>query len=315
MGLALHNYESSQGAFPPGGESTNFAVSPPSTWFADGNYSPLARVLSYIEGNAVYNAINFNYEYNHSSGGNVTAFTSVLNVFLCPSSVRQTGTAREGASAQSDTEANVFGGYAVADYGATVYTDIDPNGATGGPGSTPATPYRNKNARVNGALKQGMTRISEITDGTSNTMVIAEDAGRDATYQSPYVRGTAPANFTPAQNIWSPADQGLSLRFWRWAEADGSYGVSGAINNKFRPMACNGPWQPAGCSATVNGTSYVVQGNNAGANDEIFSYHPGGANILFADGSVKFLKETTSVVVLRKLVTPNGGEVISADQY
>jgi prepilin-type processing-associated H-X9-DG protein len=58
-----------------------------------------------------------------------------------------------------------------------------------------------------------------------------------------------------------------------------------------------------------------VAGNNAGANDEIFSYHPGGANILFGDGSVRFLKETTGVVILRNLVTASGGEVLSSDSY
>jgi prepilin-type processing-associated H-X9-DG protein len=54
---------------------------------------------------------------------------------------------------------------------------------------------------------------------------------------------------------------------------------------------------------------------NAGANDEIFSYHPGGANILFGDGSVRFLKESLNVVTLRSLVTLAGGEVVSADSY
>ena len=55
--------------------------------------------------------------------------------------------------------------------------------------------------------------------------------------------------------------------------------------------------------------------NNAGNNDEIFSFHPGGANVLFGDGSVKFMKETTAILIIRSLVTPNGGEVISADQF
>ncbi len=54
---------------------------------------------------------------------------------------------------------------------------------------------------------------------------------------------------------------------------------------------------------------------DAGANDEIYSYHSGGANCLFGDGSVKFLKATTNLYILRSLVTLNGGEVISADQY
>src|SRR5690348_5821769 len=52
MGLALHNYESSQGCFPPAGESTyyggQFGTPPfPETQFVDGSYSPLARILPY----------------------------------------------------------------------------------------------------------------------------------------------------------------------------------------------------------------------------------------------------------------------------
>ncbi len=54
----------------------------------------------------------------------------------------------------------VTNGYGYNDYGATCYVDIDPNGLIGGLGSTPATPYRNKNSRVNGLLKQGKTRIA-----------------------------------------------------------------------------------------------------------------------------------------------------------
>ena len=65
----------------------------------------------------------------------------------------------------------VFGGYGYNDYGATCYVDIDPLGQTGLLGSSLATPYRNKLSRVNGLLKQGKTRIAEITDGTSNTIM------------------------------------------------------------------------------------------------------------------------------------------------
>ena len=312
LGLAMHNYESSNGCFPPGGESTNFTTSPPSTQFVDGNYSSLARLLQYLEGTTIYNTVNFNYEYNHISGGNTTGFASVMNAFLCPSSTRQPNGGREGSasSPSTDTEANLVGGYGVGDYGPTVYTDISPvlanNAAT-----YPATPYRDKTTRANGLLKQGKTAIAENTDGTSNTIAFAEDAGRDARFASPYTRGTGPAAFNPAtSNIYNPADINLPLRYWRWAEADGGFGVSGAINNKFRPMSCSTAWQVGTCpdgSATA--------GNNAGANDEIFSFHPGGANCLFGDGSVKFMKDSTNLVVLRSIVTLSGGEVVSADQY
>jgi len=48
---------------------------------------------------------------------------------------------------------------------------------------------------------------------------------------------------------------------------------------------------------------------------EVFAFHPGGANFLFGDGSVKFLKETVSMLTFTSLVTRGAGEILSADQY
>jgi prepilin-type processing-associated H-X9-DG protein len=45
------------------------------------------------------------------------------------------------------------------------------------------------------------------------------------------------------------------------------------------------------------------------------SYHPGGCNFAFADGSVKFLKDSINTQVYWALGTRAGGEVISADSY
>jgi prepilin-type processing-associated H-X9-DG protein len=45
------------------------------------------------------------------------------------------------------------------------------------------------------------------------------------------------------------------------------------------------------------------------------SYHPGGVNALFADGSVRFAKNSVSPSTWRGLGTIGGGEVISADAY
>ena len=47
----------------------------------------------------------------------------------------------------------------------------------------------------------------------------------------------------------------------------------------------------------------------------MFSYHPGGVNVVFGDGHVAFLKDTVNPVVLRGLVSLAGGEVLSADAY
>src|SRR5580698_3263960 len=63
IGLSLHNYESSNGAFPPACKSINLTTSPPAVMFPDTGFSVQARVLSFVEGNTLYNALNFSYEY------------------------------------------------------------------------------------------------------------------------------------------------------------------------------------------------------------------------------------------------------------
>jgi prepilin-type N-terminal cleavage/methylation domain-containing protein/prepilin-type processing-associated H-X9-DG protein len=312
LGLALHNYESANSCFPTGGESTYYPASGNAeTQFIDGPWGPLPRLLPFLEGGTVFNTLNFSLDYNHLTGANFTGAATVVNSFLCPSAVRSGGDGRDAVAAPentADTGEKLFNiGYGMADYGATCYTDIDPNGQAVGSG---ATPYRNKASRTDGLLKQGMTRIAEATDGTSNTIAFGEDAGRDARFKSPYVEtdmigSTLKADavtqtYNPKRNV--PAG---NRRYWRWAEPDGSYGVSGQPNNKFTPSN-----EGSAYATTTNSA-----GNNAGANDELFSFHPGGVNALFGDGSVKFIKDSINVKTLRNLVTLKGGEVIDASSY
>ena len=54
---------------------------------------------------------------------------------------------------------------------------------------------------------------------------------------------------------------------------------------------------------------------NCSNNREIYSFHPGGANVVFADGSVRFLNESIPIKVLAALVTRAGGEVVSGCEY
>ena len=68
----------------------------------------------------------------------------------------------------------------------------------------------------------------------------------------PYV-----VQFNPPRNV--PTGQ---RRYWRWADADGSFGVSTQPNNKARPMKTNGFYLPP---------DKTIEGNNCGANDEAFS--------------------------------------------
>jgi prepilin-type N-terminal cleavage/methylation domain-containing protein/prepilin-type processing-associated H-X9-DG protein len=305
MGLALHNYESSNGAFPPACKSINLTTSPPLVMFPDTGFSVQARTLSYIEGGSQYNALNFAYEYNDAGGGNFTGSSAVVSIYICPSSPRPAG--RD--TAQLDPNASPYeqsqpAGYGYMDYAPSVYTDINVvNGslATGGVGATPIVPYRNKLASTKGLLKDGKTLISEITDGTSNTMAIIECSGRDEKFvsqffegQYPVVRGLGPAGGPTARH-----------RFWRWADPGSAFGTSGQPNNKGVPTNEGVAWP----------TTTATAGNQAGQNEEPYSFHRGGVNALFGDGSVRFIKESIDLAAFRSILSLAGGETVSADQY
>jgi prepilin-type processing-associated H-X9-DG protein len=45
------------------------------------------------------------------------------------------------------------------------------------------------------------------------------------------------------------------------------------------------------------------------------SYHPGGANVAMADGSVRFMKSSTAMQIIWSLGSKFGSDVVSADQY
>ena len=146
------------------------------------------------------------------------------------------------------------------------------DGSTGGIGSTAIVPYRNKNTAAKGLLKDGKTAIAEITDGTSNTAMILECAGRDESYVSQFLDG-----YTPVRG------QGVQAgphRYWRWADPGNAFGTSGGPNNKGIPSHEASPW-PA---------TTVTAGNQAGANEEPYSFHKGGINVLLGDGTVRIVK-------------------------
>jgi len=147
----------------------------------------------------------------------------------------------------------------------------------------PQTGLRNRQSRVDGALVAGGVRIAKITDGLSQTIAVAEDSGRDERM---------------AAIFGDPVTGGLRHQ-WRWIEPANAFGVSKVVNNNSSPDGgppeC--PWSE----------------NNCGPNDEIFSFHTGGAYAVFCDGSVRFLNESLDPRSLRALVTANEGDTLGSD--
>jgi len=283
MGIGLHNYESAYQKFPTSGQSqTGVGIA------VFDLHSTFTYLLPYVEQENVYRLIDLNFSYNdRRRPSNQVAAKTEIKTFLCPSN----------ALYRRDPY-----GYGGCDYMPTAATDIDP-----------ATGWRNTDTRRLGALQFPATTILSILDGTSHTIALAEDTGRNHESIYPFTTSQYPDPVIVAG--WHPLPPDLptasgNRAFNRWAEPDTGNGISGPPNN------VGGLKSPV-----INNNSRPFLGppdcpwirNNCGPNDEIFSFHPGGAQAVFCDGSVRFLRESISPVVLRHLVTADEGVPLSGD--
>jgi prepilin-type N-terminal cleavage/methylation domain-containing protein/prepilin-type processing-associated H-X9-DG protein len=289
IGLAIHVYaDHNNQLFPTGGEGFDSAT-PPGTTFEGPTWTKqpksfFTQILPLIEQGEVYDQFDFRHFYNDSNfAANQLAAQMPIPTFLCPSNLLRPTSGVDSL------------GYGYTDYGPTVWTDIDPSG-TG--------PIRNKNRRFAGALKVGGSKFSDIKDGLSKTIAVTE-ASRNETMPSVWTDGLW-ANTNPhVSNALLPSTNTNQRCQWRWVEGANAIGVSGPplanfgdnitiINNNRVPVggstAC--PWTTQDC----------------GPNDEIFSFHPGGANFVFMDGHGTFLSENIDPLVLRALITAAGAE-------
>ena len=86
----------------------------------------------------------------------------------------------------------------------------------------------------------------------------------------------------------------VERRSWAWADPENSYNVDRLINNGIH---CR--WSVVNC----------------GANEETFSFHTGGANVVLCDGSVHFLSDSITAVPFIGLMSARGGEVVSISDF
>jgi prepilin-type N-terminal cleavage/methylation domain-containing protein/prepilin-type processing-associated H-X9-DG protein len=132
--------------------------------------------------------------------------------------------------------------------------------------------------------------ITAITDGTSNTIWMSESGGK-------------PVGYNRRRQIYRSEVNGLPV--------DGS----------IEPVSSGGgAWGDMFCYSALAGGKCDDSGQrlgpcmiNATSNNEIYSWHTGGANALFGDGSVHFLRDSTPAQLIIALVTRAGGEVVSGD--
>ena len=171
------------------------------------------------------------------------------------------------------------------------YSGVVSTGAAGdyfGPNSFQSTLYGSPALSGNNtctAMQDGVNRkIVEITDGTSNTLLVTEQAGRPDFY---ILGKKQPSNTAQsAYNQWGPWAAYQVSRFQQF----GSDGIT-----------ADGPGGP--CTVNCN--------NSQG----VYAFHTGGANAAFCDGSVRFLRQTLHPNVLFGIITANGGEILSGNDF
>jgi prepilin-type processing-associated H-X9-DG protein len=129
-----------------------------------------------------------------------------------------------------------------------------------------------------------------ITDGSSNTAMVWEDSSRPVGYN--HFRQVFSYNGVPVDGSANPVSGGGGA----WADCDSDTHIGGSLANGIR----------------YNGGTCLI---NCSSDNEIYSFHPGGANAVFADGSVHFVKETINPTVFFALITRGAGEIVGSDQY
>jgi prepilin-type N-terminal cleavage/methylation domain-containing protein/prepilin-type processing-associated H-X9-DG protein len=304
LALAAHNYESANSTFPMGrNNQAYFDVGGPFHGYHDG-WGQFAAMLLYTEQSAVYNGINIGmgpYQLRNSTFPGIG-----LSLLWCPSDAEVNGLRFFEQSAGWD---GTTVGICYTSYRGVM--GIWNTGASGQFLPPDKGMFPNVNGpTIAGKPSQPPVKISGVTDGTSNTIMFGESAQGKLSKLFP----------GPCDNFGSCAFQGQG---W-WADAD--FGDSSM--STFYPM-------------NLKGADVQIQPNNCDqasvAGESATSFHPGGCNFAFADGSVRFLKDSintwnwrnltfdgnclpvlpagTTLGVYQALSTRAGGEVISSDQY
>ena len=322
IGLALHNYHSTNDTFPCG-----ISVNPQSSAMDYANWnswSAQGLMLGYLEQTAVYNSINFSYgpfPTGAQSNLNLTGANVILNFFLCPSDPNSGG--RGG---------DVSIGGCTNNYAASMGTDT-----TGGNYNWGADNGQFNNQGILGCVGMfgwGVAYgVRDAVDGTSQTVAYAEwlvgdgRGGSGSRYPgnmelndgssntwSTNALGNLPAITTALQACAakfqaepnSSAANISDYKGWRW-----SLGAMGFASFNTIQTPSDSTYRVGGC---MNGGGNEAWANGAWSIGSA-SNHAGGANVLMCDGSVKFIKSSVNRTTWMQLGTRNGGEVVGSDQY
>jgi prepilin-type N-terminal cleavage/methylation domain-containing protein/prepilin-type processing-associated H-X9-DG protein len=316
LGLAVHNYFSTYNALPPL-FGWNMAAVQDGVMEDEGGPSTKVFLLPYMEYQQLYNACNFSFSIGtggghrrHAfSGGdwtagrgektNWTVITAKIEILLCPS---DTNTGTLGWGFDQDGKTNYAVNMGVPRY----YTSWRTNG--------PAYVHGHVQTNQDQGMNNEMRGLRQITDGTAYTALYSE-----------YVKASTSGDFDPTrpkQNIYTWLDLGQTPQnldsgpdlLSRQCEA------FNADSGRTFERGCSWAWGFMYTSdsyhhvSTPNKKSCFVGGD--WSHDGFLtasSAHPEGVNMLFCDGSVRFVGDNIDGRLYRALGTRDGGEKVDKD--
>jgi prepilin-type N-terminal cleavage/methylation domain-containing protein/prepilin-type processing-associated H-X9-DG protein len=296
LGLGFHNYHGVYQSFPQA-----FKILPqpdPTVPFPGAaTYGPSAfiLVLPFLEQDNLYRQIDV------TRGALITvnmppanpAYSTPLKVFLCPSAP---GLAAVEYAAELTQSFSNFG-VVVAYPPPLIFgrTDYAPDA-----GMSVDVPGININAGASILVQPPAppVRLTDVSDGSSTTILLVEDAGRPAWYGS---RGLVTSAGTYQAGPDGPCPQGGG----GWADPLNYIATNGSDPGGSGIAAGGGfdgiPPAPYSCAEMCSNDS------------EIFAFHPGGSNMAFGDGSVRFVRSGLSLAQVSALLSRAGGEVVAFD--
>lgn len=326
IGLAIHNYHSSYGQLPIGRMRHLDDVT--TATFINANGWAVMLLPNMDQGN-VYNTYNQNVPYYHPS--NAAAIAVPLAVYQCPSTPQNSTFIASTTAAIWKTAlgSNAFGpGYGIDPVtvtgGVNDYVILDKpanlfNGIAQQQGYNTPSYERSEGMWGDFGLdrfasdlpgqigRQGEAgcfkfRLDDIIDGTSNTIAVAERAGRSQLWRNGKVvpaTGT-PITFVNADEPNVPANLGLGM----WANPLYGGKFEGALPDGTSNNGTGGV-----CIVNCSNSDFDLPGGNGSG---LYAFHPGGAHILLADGSVKLISQSISDNTFRALCTRSQQDPVGA---
>ena len=260
----------------------------------------LARILPFLEGGAAYAAIN--YGFTNETPQNATVIGTVVATYLCPSDPESAvPVMMEGLQRVATNYGLNRGNWYV--WGGLVSQ------------MKPPSPFRTNS----------VVRFSEIRDGLSGTLMAA-----DVLSHWPFLQNCSGLSFAPVSGTPMPLPNASPSSIPQYNGCSGGelradYGHAGWEDANLPESGFTTAWTPnKKTPGQADGQSFPdvdlasireEEGGPTFGAVTARSYHPGGVNALFCDGSVRFVKDTIAGQSWRAIGTVAGSEVVSADAY